>query len=171
MARPRQPVELVIAKGKKHLTKAEIEERRSSEVQPVTEGVAAPSFLTAAQKKDFDKISGQLQKLNIMGETDVDTLARYIVAQSLYEQAVKDLRAAQKQRPDGTEPKALVDWAYALEVLDKRVERYFKQATSSASKLGLTITDRCRLVVPVKDEDPKPNKFSRFGVIAGRATK
>lgn len=171
MARPRQPVDLVIAKGKKHLTKAEIEERRSSEVQPATEGIAAPSFLTAAQKKEFDKIAGQLQKLNIMGETDVDTLARYVTAQGLYEQAVKDLRTAQRQHPGGEEPAALIAWANAMETLDKRVERYYKQATSAASKLGLTITDRCRLVVPVKDEEPKLNKFSRFGVIEGRATK
>lgn len=31
MARPRQPIELVVAKGKKHLTKAEIELREKTE--------------------------------------------------------------------------------------------------------------------------------------------
>lgn len=164
MAGPRQPINLVIAKGNKHLTKEEIKERQSSEVQPVTDGIAAPSSLTAKQKKEFDRIAGQLQKLKIMGETDCDTLARYVVAQDLYTQAVKDLRAVQKQRPKGVEAsvETLVAWAAMLEQLDKRVERYFKQATTAASALGLTISSRCKLVVPVKDEEPKVNKFKKF---------
>jgi hypothetical protein len=33
MARPRQPIELVVSNGKKHLTKSEIEERKKSEVK------------------------------------------------------------------------------------------------------------------------------------------
>ena len=34
MAGQRQPIDLVIAKGKKHLTKEEIAKRKSSELQP-----------------------------------------------------------------------------------------------------------------------------------------
>ena len=166
MARPRQPIELVIAKGKKNLTKSEIEERRSREVQPCVDDIAAPSYLTAGQKKRFDKLAGQLMKLRIFGETDVETLARYVVIQENYEQAVKDLRAVQKQRPKGdmATVEAMVAWADMLEKLDKRVERYTKQAQSVASALGLTISSRVKLIVPVKDEAPKVNKFNRFGV-------
>lgn len=168
MAGPREPLNLVIAKGKKHLTKAEIEERRSSEVQPVTDGIAAPSFLTAKQKKEFDRIASQLQKLKIMSETDCDTLGRYIVAQDLYAQAVKDLRAIRKLRPkDSGDPildlSNAVAWSEMLNKLDKRTDRYFKQATTAAAALGLTISSRCKLVVPVKEEKPKANKFAVFG--------
>ena len=99
MAGPREPIALVQAKGKKHLTKAEIAERQASEVQPCTDEIVAPSYLTAAQRKQFDKLAGQLQKIKIMGETDVDALARYITAQSFYEQAVKDLRDLNKRKP------------------------------------------------------------------------
>ena len=176
MARPRQPVELVVAKGKKHFSKEEIEERRESEVRPCTDDIVAPSYLTAAEKKNFDRIAGQLQKLKIMGETDCETLARYVTAQALYEQAVKDLRFVQKQRPKGEgdplgQAGFMVRWAEAVDKLDKRVDRYYKQATAAASKLGLTITDRCKLVVPVKEEEPKVNKFSKFSVIEGRQAK
>lgn len=167
MAGPRQPINLVIAKGKKHLTKEEIQERQRSELQPVTDGIAAPSFLTAKQKKEFNRIAAQLQRLGIMGETDCDTLARYVVAQDLYADAVKDLRAVQKQRPKDATVEDLVLWADMLEQLDKRTERYFKQATAAAAKLGLTITDRCKIVVPAKAEEPKANKFAQFG--GGRA--
>ena len=164
MARPREPIELVIAKGKKNLTKAEIEERRSSELQPCTDDIVAPSFLTAKQKREFDRLSGQLKKLKIMGETDCDTLARYITAQELYTQAIKDLRTVQKQKPKGDEAtvEQLVAWAEMLDRLDKRTERYFKQASTAARDLGLTISSRCKLVVPVKEEAVKINKFSAF---------
>ena len=163
MAGPRQPVKLIMAKGAKHLTKKEIKERTSSEVQPCTYGIAAPSYLMAKQKRQFETIADQLQRIGIMGETDNDTLARYITAQGLYEQAVKDLRMIQKDRPKDATPGQMGEWATLLDTLDKRVDRYFKQATNAASKLGLTITDRCKLVVPQSAEQPKTNKFAKFG--------
>lgn len=169
MAGQRQPIELVIANGKKNLTKQEIHDRLNSEVKPCTDEIAAPSYLTAAQKKTFNKIAAQLKKLNIMGETDCETLARYVTAQSLYEQAVKDLRALHKERPKNADAAQLVVWAEMLDRLDKRVDRYFKQATAAASKLGLSITDRCKLVVPSAPEKPKANKFSVFDKGAGSA--
>ncbi len=163
MAGARQPIGLIIANGKKHLTKSEIEARQSSEIQPCTDGIAAPSYLTAKQRKEFDRIAGQLQKIGIMGETDCDTLARYITAQGLYEQAVKDIRQVQKDRPKDATPEHLAVWADMLTSLDKRQDRYFKQAHTAAAALGLTISARCRLVVPVKNEPTKVNKFARFG--------
>lgn len=178
MAGPRQPIGLVMAKGAKHLTKEEIKERMNSEVQPCPEGIAAPSYLTAKQKKQFDLIAGQLQRIGIMGETDCDTLARYITAQGFYEDAVKELRKLQKERPKSPEDDADIDsvvafrsalstWLALVDIVDKRQDRYFKQAMAAASKLGLTITDRCKLVVPQSAEPPKVNKFARFG--AGEA--
>lgn len=165
MAGPKQPIELVIAGGKKHLTKEEIERRRATEVQPCTDDLTPPSYLTAAQKRQFDRLAGQLKKIKIMGETDTDTLARFITAQSLYEQAVKDLRTIQRERPKAEEAtaEALIVWAEMLDKLDKRIDRYFKQAQTTARDLGLTISSRCKLQVPTKEEDEKPvNKFSRF---------
>lgn len=37
MAGPRLPLEVVQARGSKHLTKAEIQERREREIKPITE--------------------------------------------------------------------------------------------------------------------------------------
>ena len=168
MAGPRQPVQLILANGAKHLTKKEIKERMDSEVQPCTDGIAAPSYLTAKQRKQFDTIADQLQRIGIMGETDCDTLARYIIAQGFYEQAVKDLRQAQKVWPK--DPIALASWANTLEKMDKRQDRYFKQAQTAAAALGLTISSRCKLALPSSAEPPKTNKFAKFGApIPGKA--
>lgn len=163
MARPRQPIDLLEAKGKKHLTNAEKEARRATEVAPCTDDITAPAYLTAPEKKRFDKLASQLQKIKIMGETDVETLARYVTAQGLYEQATKDLRKAQKERPKDGDLGALIYWADLLEKLDKRQDRYFKQAQTAAAALGLTISSRCKLIAPVKDEKPAENKFAKFG--------
>lgn len=163
MAGSKKPILLNLTVGGKHWTKDEIKERMSSEVQPVTDGIAAPPYLTAKQKKQFKTIAGQLQRIGIMGETDCDTLARYITAQELYEQAVRDLRQIQREKPKDADARELAGWVELLEKLDKRQDRYFKQAQTAAAALGLTISSRCKLAVPKSAEPPKQNKFAKFG--------
>lgn len=163
MAGPRQPIALVQAKGKKHLTKAEIQARTSQEVAPINDDLTPPAYLTATEKKRFTKLAQQLDKLQILGETDVEALARYVSAQTMYEQAVKELRTLQKQRPKTDDAAAVIAWANALEIMDKRLDRFYKMAANAAAALGLTISSRCKLVAPVKQEAPKTNKFSKFG--------
>lgn len=151
MAGQRQPIELVKLKGSKHLTKAEIQERENREVKPITDNIIAPAYLTKAQQKEFYKISEQLQKLKIIGETDVDALARYIIANEFYILTVKKLRSTTVKNDP-----------IQFELWSKNQERYFKQCRASANDLGLSITSRCKLVVPEAKETPKENKFAKF---------
>ena len=87
-----------------------------------------------------------------MGNTDVDALGRYIVANDFYINAVKQMR-----KPEIKNNPVLFDkWA-------KIQERYFKQCRASANDLGLSISSRCKLVVPQpKTDKPKENKFNKF---------
>lgn len=152
MAGQRQPVELILAKGSKHMTKAEIAERQSREVKPVTDGIIPPDYLTKKQKDEFNKIAGQLMKLRILGETDVDALARYIISRDTY---IKLSKQIQK--------KAILENPVLLNQYMKNQDRVFKQCRSSANDLGLSISSRCKLVVPeTKTETPKENKFKQF---------
>lgn len=148
----RQPIELIQAKGSKHLTKAEIKERHEREVKPIADCIIAPDHLTKKQKDEFYKIADQLKRLKIMGETDVDTLGRYIVANDLYIKTVKKLRSKEVQ----DDPHQFCAWSKIQEI-------YFKQCRTSANDLGLSISSRCRLVIPdIKKETPKENKFKKF---------
>lgn len=165
MAGARQPIALVQAKGKKHLTKAEIKAREAAEVKPCADDLSAPSYLTAAEKKRFNKIVEQLDKIKIVGETDTETISRYITAQTQYESVTKDLRALMKQKPKSTD----ADYYNKLDIfidsqmrLAKLQDRYFAQAQTAASSLGLTISSRCKLQMPVAEEAPKVNKFAKF---------
>lgn len=152
MAGAKQPIELLIAKGNKHLTKEEIESRRATEVQPCTDGITPPAYLTPAQKRTFKKLSEQLVKIRIMGETDVDALARYITAQSLYEDVTNRLREAMADSDD----------IFEIDQLSKLQDRYCKQAHTLAGALGLTITSRCKLEAPEPPKREVQNKFERF---------
>ena len=152
MAGQRQPIELVIARGKKNLTKAEIQERRDREIKPIADNIVAPGYLTKKQKEEFYKISAQLEKLKIMGETDVDALARYVVSNDLYITAIKKLRTSEVKNDP-----------LLFDVWSRNQDRYFKQCRTSASDLGLTISSRCKLVVPATNEETKKeNRFGRF---------
>lgn len=159
MSGQRQPIELLIANGKKNLTKAEIKDRLESEIKPVTDNITAPAYLTKKQKEEFYRYSGQLQKLKIMGETDVDALGRFITAKDMYENAVKQMRKPEVKNDP-----------YLFEKWIKIQDKLFKQCRASANDLGLSISSRCKLVVPEANKEvKKENKFSRFEKRAGNA--
>lgn len=172
MGRPRQPIQLVIANNRKNLTKAEIAERLANEVAPCNDDISAPNYLSATEKKHFDKIAGQLDKLGILGETDTETLARYVTAQGQYEKITKELRTLLRKSPDAKSDnyfEQLDIWIEKQEKLAKLQNRYFTQAQTAASALGLTISSRCKLIAPKTDEAPKENKFAKFGGGSKRA--
>ena len=56
MVRPREPIKLIQAKGKKHLTKDEIEKRTNEELDVNLKNIKPPTYLTAAEKKTFEQI-------------------------------------------------------------------------------------------------------------------
>ena len=152
MGGQRLPFEVVQARGAKHFTKAEILERQEREIKPITDNIIAPTYLTKKQKDEFYRIAEQLKKLKILGETDVDTLARYILARDTYVRLTKQIQK-----------KEIYEDPILLDKYMKNQDRAFKQCHTAAKSLGLTIADRCRLIVPeIKVEVPKENKFKRF---------
>ena len=64
MAGQRQPTDLVVLKGKKHLTKAEIEARKNAEVIAPNDKVKPPPYLTPELKKKFRKLAKFHLRLN-----------------------------------------------------------------------------------------------------------
>ena len=86
----REPIDLIIAKGKKHLTKEEIAERRNSEINiDDYKNVKAPSYLSKKQKNEFTEIATKLVDIGIMSELDEDCLARYLIAKDNYLKFIK----------------------------------------------------------------------------------
>lgn len=152
MARPRQPIELVKAKGKKHLTKAEIEAREKSELKVDLKDVSIPEYLPAKLKEEFVDIANKLLIVGVMTELDEDCLARYLLSKQSYLQYTSMLNKATKNNK-------IIEMEKLMTMQDKA----FKQCRACANDLGLTIASRCKLVMPVAEEKPKENKFSKFG--------
>ena len=95
MAGSRQPIELVMAKGKKHLSKEEIKERMESEIHAPSDNIEIPSYLTKSQKAKFEFYASQLLDLNIMSNLDSEALAKYITTNDMDEMVTKKLRTSE----------------------------------------------------------------------------
>ena len=91
MAGKRQPTALVVAKGKKHLTKAEIKDRENRELIAAADNIAPPSWLKADQKKRFNALAAELLKMGIFANVDCEALGRLVVAEQQYVQITEEL--------------------------------------------------------------------------------
>lgn len=152
MAGQRQPIDLLLVKGNKNLTKAEIEERKATEVKAPVTKIEPPSYLPEELKREFTRIAQDLISIDIMSNLDCEALARFIVSEHQYQKVTQQLL---KLKSFG---KRYMD---LLSIQDK----LFKMCRSAASDLGLTISSRCKLVVPKLKEDdtPKTDAQKRFG--------
>ena len=163
MAGRRQPIDLLEAKKKKHLTKAETEKRKKQEIKAPDDDIAPPSYLALHEKVKFNKIAKQLKDLNIMSNLDCGCLARHIQSETkyqLYDKMVNDyVKQINEQQAKTGESELDISTLSGLENLR---DKALKQCRASASDLGLTISSRCRLVVPKaeeKKEDPNAGMF------------
>ena len=145
-----QPIELILAKGKSHKSKAEIKERINNQIKAPVDNIVPPKFLNKKQKELFNEISKELIDLDIMSNLDCNALAMYIKSLDMYTKVTKEL-----------EKTSLEDISQFKELTILH-EKYAKECRMLASDLGLTISSRCKLVVP-KPVEVKKNKFDKFG--------
>ena len=177
MANQKQPVGLIQAKGRKHLTKAEIEQRQATEVHPLlSENVSAPKYLSKAEKERFFEILRGLDELGIVGDTDMMMLGQLVQEETMAIDAMKDykkararrdafLRTAKQQGLDimsGDYFEIYKNHESLVSVCDQRVSRHKNDLRKFANDFGLTITSRCRIVMPQIVVEEKVNKFARF---------
>lgn len=142
MGRHPEPAALIAAKGKSHLGAKVMEDREARELKVPFTDVHAPEYLSTKQRAKFDEIAKMLLALEIMTELDVDCLARYVLAHDVYlaytSQVTKQIKAGDIK---------------ALKEMQNLQDKAFRQAQSAARDLGLTITSRCKIVVPQPPED------------------
>ena len=150
MAGKRQPTDVVIANGRKHLSKTEEAERRANEVKVAPAKTdKPPKWLLEELKPVFRRLGKRLIAAGLYTELDADTLGRYLLAQHQWELATHEVEKALEE----IDPEEAEDWS-------RIQDRYFKQARACANDMGLTMTSRCRLVVPdtgkQAEEDSNP---------------
>ena len=163
--RPREPINLIMAKGKKHLTKAEIEERQKTEITTDHTNVKPPNYLNEEEVKEFYRISKILLDIGIITELDEDCLAHYLVSNSSYIKYTKKIRALEDELLEAKRTDRKAKIKSEIELYLTYQARALKQCRVCANDMGLSISSRAKLVMPQPKEEKKENKFNKFKVI------
>lgn len=146
MAGKRMPTAVVEANGRKHLSKKEKAERLAVEIRAeAPETVTPPKWLAKKHHKEFLEIAGKLVELELYAELDRDVLAQYFVCRERWLDADKLAAKAIRAKDE----KTAREW-------NSVQSSYFKQARQCAEAMGMSVTSRCRLVVPGAGSGEKP---------------
>lgn len=147
MSKDALPVDLVKARGKKHLSREEYATRKALEPTSPDQEIIPPTYLRRkTHRQDFKRYAGMLNRAGVWSALFADELARYISSERLFEEVTPKLARAVES---GEVEKA--------ERLQRMQDRAYRQAHASASTLGLNITSFCKLVVPKAMEEGPPD--------------
>ena len=152
MPGPRLSTDVIKERGRKNLSKAEEAERRQSEVKlPKPKKITPPKWLPEYLKGEFKTLAKELLEAD-MGAAglDRDTIGRYLVASRQYTAAAIQVQEAL----DAEDAERAAEW---MNIQDK----CFKQAQKCGNDMGMTLTSRCKLVVPPK-KDEDEDEFTAF---------
>lgn len=156
MSGPRQPTALVKANGRKHLSKGEEAKRLAAEPKVNAPSTVTPPKLLAKRFHDeFCEVGQLLLDAGLYTQLDRDVLGQYFVARDSWLKANKKAAAAIRANDE----KLAQSWTSIQNT-------YFKQARQCGEAMGLSVTSRCRLVVPegVKQraEEEKQDSFLKI---------
>lgn len=155
------PQKIIEMRGKSHQTKAEKEERRNTEPRMSDDKrIRAPDYLPEILRAEFNELGQQLIKVKLACKLDRDILARYLMSKQAWilthEKAVDCLIS-------GNDPKTIGSWT-------KIASYYFNQCQACASAMGLTISSRCKLIVP-QDRSEADNDDPMAKMLAERMNR
>lgn len=153
MPGPRQRLSVLEGNGRKHLSKSEKAQRAAQEVDlPKPAKMRVPKWLPDHLKADFRALAKELLDTDMgAAQLDRDTLGRYVVAQHQFTAVCQLVQGALEQQN-----------ADQVNKWTKAQKSYFEQARACANDLGMTITSRCRLVLPEGRKPKEVNPFERM---------
>lgn len=152
-----------------HYTKSEVAEYiTQSAKESDFKNIEAPSELNRSQKNKFYDLAYILLHFGLT-QLDEDVLARYIIARDFYFYYVNELRNLKKITPsakwksienveDEDLQELLIKIVEKMKLddeasLSKQQDLYFKQMRACAADLGLSISDRGKLIIPKQEDD------------------
>lgn len=158
MGRKAVPIDLMLVKGKKNLTKQEIEARKAAEeaLKPRAENIEAPEWLTDVAKEEFYRQAELLKEIKLITEADIVQLATYCDAYADYVECSKIIQ----------EEGLMVEYTNKAAETNKvphplltKKKQLFEQMKAMASEFGLTPSARAKIALPKKEEkEPSPEE-------------
>ena len=160
--RPPISIKVLQATGRKHLTKAEIDKRTSTEenIKPAINRVKCPEWLDDKGKQEWKRIITELKRLELVTNIDVAALAICCDAYSKYVRATGDINKVgllvsytNKGGNKNVSPNPLIN------IATKYSEIYKKYC----NEFGLTPSSRIKLTVSKEFEKVNPLDARGFG--------
>lgn len=160
MGRNKMTAEAIWAVGRTHVTKNDIEERKSTAPKVIADNIRPPDFITdEEQVKEFYEIAEELVQAKIMGNLDCDILGEYVRAKAEYSKYDMLLQNIEQKNPSSTEL-IRINNLPSIKELRRRREMASKKKRELGDKLGLNPIARCKIIAP--KEAPPENKFNKF---------
>lgn len=158
MGRNKMTAEAIQAAGRTHVTKNDIEERKSTAPKVIADNIRPPDFITdEEQVKEFYEIAEELVRIGVMGNLDCYTLGMFVCSKTRYSQYETTLQEIMQKNQSANQR---LKWLPKLKEFEALKDKNFRECLSCANAMGLTITSRCKLVAP--KEAPPENKFNKF---------
>lgn len=142
MPRFNMPSHLAEEIGKKNWTKAELEEKRRTEVVMIGDNIQPSGFLPEHLHKQFKWFVDEFEEYGILANVDSDALSRYVMADYQYWETTEILN---EMKPD--------EEGYSR--ISNVQNRYFNQTQALAKELGLTMVSRGKLKRDTDEDDER----------------
>lgn len=99
-----------------------------------------------------------------MTELDEDCLAHYLIANTNYIFYTQELRTLNAKLLKAKNNEKKKEHMSKIDLYLTYQDRALKQCRACANDMGLSISSRCKLVMPPAKEQEKENKFAKFKV-------
>lgn len=162
MGRNAKPVELLQIEGRKHLTKAEIENRKDSEIHLGDHKLKCPDFVKndiAAYKK-WKEMTALYKDFDFVGSGDAGLLARYCKSFSEYQdlldsyQRIKEIHYDSKQLDEFLDAEvADADTGQEMALFSYKVKKQLRDMISVNALLAVESAVNKKMDMLIKMED------------------
>jgi len=182
-----QPIELLQANGRKHLTKAEIEHRKSSEIKFGDKKLKCPDFVKndAEAYKKWKEVTRLYKDVDFVASGDAGLLARYCKTFSEYKELLKAYQRVSEIHYDCSELEDLIEdttdegkQLYSAKVkkqlrdlfsinailtIETAINKKMDMLIKMEDRLFLNPLAKVKNIPPMPKEEEVPSKFARFG--------
>lgn len=188
MGRNAKPVSILQAEGKKHLTKAEIEKRKKSEIKVGSSVLKCPAFVkkNVVAYKKWQEVLEVYKDVDFVSSGDIGLLARYCMSFSEYENLLECRDTINKIDSFLAEEIIEAEEVLSEKLSDRQITRLFRKMDFLISVDGLmaietSINKKMDMLIKMEDrlflnplakiknipketkEEEQQSKWSSFG--------
>lgn len=160
MGRNGQPIDIVQANGRKHLTKAEIEERKSNEIKLGESKLICPDYVKSDMEayKKWKEITKIYKDIDFVSSGDVGLLGRYCKTHSEYKELLKAYQRVSEIHYDCQELDEAIDGTYVEDEKEKalysaKVKKQLRDLFSIGAILSIETAINKKMDMLIKMED------------------